>query len=420
MSNLWTIILAAGKGTRMKSDYPKVLHKICGKVLIDYVLDVAKTVGSLKTFVVLGHKIDVVKAYLPKQYIPVEQKPLLGTADAVRKTQRYFQNFSGDVLVLCGDTPLLTKQTVKNLVVRHRRIKAACTFLTVVVHNPQGYGRIIRDDKGAAVAIREDKDALGLEREIAEINVGVYCFQSKLLFKALAEVKINAKKKEFYLTDVIENFASKGLKVETIETQDPLEGLGVNNREDLALAQSVLRQRVLKDLMLSGVTIVDPSTTFVDASVRIGQDTIIRPFTFIEGNVKIGRRCMVGPFARLRSGTQIADDVEIGNFGEISRTKIGRKTVMKHFGFLGDARIGAKVNIGAGTVTANYDGQNKNTTIISDQAFIGSDSVLVAPVKIGKFAVTGAGSVVTKGKNVPDRGIAIGVPATVTLRRKRS
>jgi bifunctional UDP-N-acetylglucosamine pyrophosphorylase/glucosamine-1-phosphate N-acetyltransferase len=287
-----------------------------------------------------------------------------------------------------------------------------------VVHDPQGYGRIIRGDKGTAVAIREEKDATGIEKDIEEINVGVYCCRSKELFRALREIKINRKKKEFYLTDIIEWFYENGFKVGTVETEDPMEGLGINTREDLAVAQSVLRRRVLRDFMLQGVTIVDPQTTYIDSTAKIGSDTVIHPFTVIEPHVKIGSHCQIGPFARIRSGTKIDDKVEIGNFTEISRSKVGSGTFMKHFSYLGDAFVGTNVNIGAGMVTANFDGQNKHSTKIAHGAFVGSDAVLIAPARIGKNSVVGAGSVVPKGKTIPDGSVAVGVPAKIISKRK--
>jgi len=419
MKNLRTIILAAGKGTRMKSDVPKVLHPVCGKPIIQYIVDVSQSIGSLKTYVVFGHKSDIVKEALTYPIVAVEQPKLLGTADAVKCAENYFKSFRGDVLILCGDTPLLDKATVKRVVQKHKKSKAACTFLTAVVHNSKGYGRIIRGENGGVVAIREDKDAAGYERNIAEINVGVYCCQSKELFKALKALKMNEKKKEFYLTDIVEFFFENGQKVETVETENPAEGLGINTREDLAVAENFMRRKILSNLMIEGVTIVDPGTTYIDAGAKIGSDTVIYPHTFIESNVRVGKNCRIGPFARLRQGTKISDKVEIGNFTEISRTKIGSKTFMKHFSYLGDSLVGANVNIGAGVITANFDGQQKNTTRIDDGAFIGSDSVLVAPVRIGKKAVIGAGSVVTKGKVIPDGSVAFGVPAKIILKEKR-
>ncbi|OGX38551.1 MAG: hypothetical protein A3D87_05835 [Omnitrophica WOR_2 bacterium RIFCSPHIGHO2_02_FULL_50_17] len=419
MQNLRTIILAAGKGTRMKSDTPKVLHEVCGKSIIEYVLDVARAVGSLKIYVVVGHGSALVKDRLGREAVTIRQPRLLGTADAIRCAQGFLKGYRGDALVLCGDTPLLNKSVVEELIRRHRKSKAVCTFLTAVVPNPQGYGRVIRDENGAVAGIREDKDAAGDQRDITEINVGVYCFQSRALFKALQGVRLNKKKKEFYLTDIISLFYEGGFVIETLRTEDPSEGLGVNTKEDLAVAERILRKRILKRFMEEGVTIQDPSTTYIDAGVRIGKDTCIRPFTFIEQDVRIGSRCKIGPFARLRPGVRIRNDVEIGNFTEVSRTQIGNRTLMKHFSFLGDATVGAGVNIGAGTITANFDGKQKNATTIGNGAFIGSDSILIAPVKIGNKAVVGAGSVVTKGKVVPDGGLAVGVPARIQSRRNQ-
>ncbi|MFA5088519.1 MAG: NTP transferase domain-containing protein [Candidatus Omnitrophota bacterium] len=418
MKDLRTIILAAGKGTRMKSETPKVLHGLCGQPMIQYVLDVVKFVGSLKIYIVLGYKPELVRASLPGEIVPVLQKRLLGTADAVRCAKQHFRDYRGDVLVLCGDTPLLDKDVVKRLIRKHKKSKAACSVLTSVVSDPQGYGRIIRGEKGVVIAIREEKDATEFEKNIVEINTGVYCFRSQDLFKAIRAIKMNKKKKEFYLTDIVELFVDQGLRIETVEAGDPSEGLGVNTREDLALAESFLRKKILKKFMAEGVTIVDPETTYIHKNVSIGCDTIIKPFTVIESHVRIGKNCVIGPFARLRPGTKIHDTVEVGNFAEVSRSQIGKKSLMKHFGFLGDAWVGSQVNIGAGVVTANFDGRQKNKTRIEDRAFIGSDSILVAPVKIGKEAMTGAGCVVTRGKVVPDKQVVVGVPGRIIKRRE--
>lgn len=410
MKDLQTIILAAGKGTRMKSSVPKVLHPVCGKPIIQYVLDITKAVGSLKNYVVLGHKADEVAEYLPKEAIVVEQTKLLGTADAVKCVESKLKAYRGHVLILCGDTPLLNKAVIRELIRKHKKSNASATVLTTVVHNPQGYGRIIRDEGANIVAIREDKDCAGFEKSIAEINVGVYCFKAQDLFKGLKSIQLNAKKKEFYLTDIFEYFTENGLKAATVETEHPEEGLGINTRADLAVAESVIRRKILKNLMQQGVTIVDPTTTYIDENVKIGADTVIKPFTVIEENVKIGSNCSIGPFARIRPGSKIDNDVEIGNFVEVSRSKVGQKTLVKHFSFLGDATLGKSVNIGAGTVTANYDGENKHATKIGDNAFIGSDSVLIAPTKIGKKATIGAGTVLKKGTSVPDGATFVGVP----------
>jgi len=410
MSRLQTIILAAGKGTRMKSSRVKVLHEVCGKALVDYVVAISRCVGSLKTCVVVGHQHQDVRAHLAKDVAVVVQKKLLGTADAV-KAARAAISGTGDVLILCGDTVLLRSTTVKQLIQKHRLSKAACTFLTAQVECPAGYGRVVRDGCGAVVAIREDKDASAEEKAIREINVGVYCVQGAALFRFIGQIKKNPLKKEFYLTDLISLFAHKGLKIETATVADAGEGLGINTRMDLANAEYLIRQRVLENLMAQGVTIVDPLTTFIAADARIGQDTVIRPMTVIEKDVQIGRQCVIGPFARLRPGTRLGNNVEIGNFAEVSRTQLGDRCLQKHFSFVGDARVGVGTNIGAGTVTANYDGKNKNKTVIGKKAFIGSDSILVAPVNIGDEAVTGAGCVVTKGTVVPRQGVVLGVPA---------
>lgn len=417
MSDLKTIILAAGRGLRMKSDIPKVLHPVCGLPMIQYVINVARTSGSLKIYVVLGHQFEEVKKALDSDLVTIRQKKLLGTADAVKSALARFRNDHGQTVVLCGDTPLLTKKTISTLIKKHKSAKAVCTVLTAIVKDPQGYGRIIRDDQGRLVAIREDNDTTPLEKQIDEINVGVYCFQTDILFQAIKSIRINQKKKEFYLTDIIELFAGKGRKVESLQTEQPMEGLGINSREDLATVGDLMRNEILKKWMAQGVTIEDPLTTYIAADVSIGKDTVIRPMTVIESNVRIGRHCKIGPFCRLRPGTKIADHVEVGNFTEVSRSQIGKNSLMKHFSFLGDAIVGSKVNIGAGAVTANYDGKNKHQTKIGDRAFIGSDSILVAPVKIGKKSMTGAGSVVTKGSIVPDGKIAAGVPAKILRRR---
>jgi bifunctional UDP-N-acetylglucosamine pyrophosphorylase/glucosamine-1-phosphate N-acetyltransferase len=276
----------------------------------------------------------------------------------------------------------------------------------------------VRDAQGHFVAIREQKDASGTEDKINEINVGAYCFRAKDLFEVLKKVKANPKKKEFYLTDVIELLLARGKSVATFLTQDQTVAFGINTREDLVQAQAIIRRRILSKHMLSGVTIMDPLTTFIEAGVAIGRDTVIHPMTVIHTDVRIGQNCVIGPMAHLRQGTRISDTVEIGNFAEVSRSSIGSGVFQKHFSFIGDAKVGRGANIGAGVVTANFDGVNKNKTFIGDQAFIGSDAILVAPNKIGARAIVGAGSVVAKGKNVPAGMVAVGVPARVIKKVK--
>jgi len=418
MAQLATIVLAAGKGTRMKSATPKVLHEVCGQPLIEYVLDVAHHVGSSKTCVVLGHELEKVQKRLSKGILTVEQKKLLGTGDAVKTAGKFFKDFKGNILILCGDTPLLKVETIKALIKRHRKTNAVVTILTAVADNHQGYGRIIRNNFAKVVAIREENDCTEDEKDIREINSGVFCFNGQALFENLKKIKVNSRKGEYYLTDLVALLAEQRLCVETFTTSEPEEAWGVNTREDLAACAFIMRKRILSTLMLDGITIVDPLTTMIDSHVKIGQDSVIKPFTVIDRDVKIGKNCVIGPFAHLRPGTRIDDTVEIGNFAEVSRSTVGTGTFMKHFSFLGDAMVGRHVNIGAGTVTANYDGQEKHRTVIGDGAFIGSDSILVAPVKVGKKAMTGAGSVVTKGKVIPDGKIFVGVPARQVPGRK--
>lgn len=414
MRNFRSIILAAGKGTRMRSCVPKVLHSLCGRPMIEYVLDITQALRSLKTYVVTGYGADKVKEAVKSDHLEfVVQPQLLGTADAVRCVQPRLKGFRGTVLILCGDTPLLSKDVVGALLDQHRHSEAAVTVLTAIIDNPQGYGRIMRDSAGLLLAIREQEDASDQEAQIKEINVGVYCFQAPLLFEALKKVRLNTRKKEFYLTDIIELLLASDYPVDTLTTHDTCVAFGVNDRWDLAQAQDIIRGRILQDHMRNGVTIINPATTFIEANVQIGLDTVIYPCTFIHSNVRIGAGCQIGPFARIRSGSRIADKVEIGNFTEVSRTTIGRDVFMKHFSFLGDTKVGARANIGAGVVTANFDGVAKHNTIIGPGAFVGCDAILVAPVTVGSKAIIGAGAVVTKRTKVPAGAVALGVPANV-------
>ncbi len=413
MKNLKAIVLAAGKGTRMRSDTPKLLHKICGRPVIDYVLDITRALPSLETYVVVGHGAQKVKDAVGRDVRFVLQDRLLGTADAVRRCTPYLKDYSGTVLVLCGDAPLLTKDIAALLIRKHLRSKASATVLTAIIDEPHGYGRIVRGADGAIRAIREQKDATLTENGIKEINAGVYCFRSKDLFGNLKKVKLNGRKKEFYLTDVIELLLADGKKVETLISGQKEAAFGINTREDLAQAQAVIRRRILSRHMANGVTIIDPLTTFIEAGVNIGRDTVINPMTVIHSDVRIGRNCIIGPMAHLRPGSRISNGVEIGNFAEVSRSSIGRGVFQKHFSFLGDARVGEGVNIGAGVVTANFDGVNKHKTTIGPRAFIGSDAILVAPNTIGAGAVIGAGSVLAGHRGVPAGMVAVGVPARV-------
>jgi len=403
----------------MKSQTPKALHRLCGRPMLGYVLDLAKTINPAKTVVVLGHGHEQVRKILPPGVEIAIQKKLLGTADAVKCAYPALRNFKGTVLVLYVDNPLLKKETVKKLLQGHKEAASDVTLLTAGVDKPAGYGRILRDEYSAICGIVEEKDADEFEKEIKEINTGIVCFKSEKLFSALKKVRPANKKKEYYLTDVIGIIHKNNGLAGSVKIEDVSEAQGINSRVDLARANKIQQRRINDGLMKNGVTIVDPESTFINFGSKIGAETVIYPFTVIENNVKIGKRCSVGPFAHLREGTIIDNDVLAGNFLEIVRSTLGSKTFIKHFSYIGDSRIGKSVNIGAGTVTANFDGKNKNFTVIKDNALIGSDTILVAPAKIGKNSVTGAGSVIVKNIPVPDNAIVVGVPARQLKLRKK-
>ena len=374
-----------------------------------------------KSIVVVGYQAEKVEQILKQRrdIRILRQRKLLGSADAVRQTKGAFSNLKGDALVVYGDTPLVSYQSLKKLIQLHKRSQASCTILTAILKNPTGFGRIVRGEDNQIIKIIEEQDADKFEKAIGEINVGAYCFRSDQLFSAIDELNCDNVKQEYYLTDTIEVLSRKKARVESISTQDEGELLGVNSRQDLSRAQAVINKRNIKRLISNGVTIVDPATTYVHGEVEVGGDTVIHPHTVIEGKVKIGRTCQIGPFAHLRGGTVLEDKVGIGNFVEVVRSKIGSGTKIKHHSYIGDAAVGKDVNIGAGSITANYDGKKKNPTIIGDGAFIGVGTILIAPVKIGKCAVTGAGSVITKNKDVPSGATVAGVPARILKKGER-
>lgn len=419
MKDTVAVILAAGRGTRMKSEKPKVLHDIFGKPIIRYVLDSVNNAGVTDIVVVAGYGHALLKDKVQDAKIVV-QKELLGSGDAVSTARKAIKDISGDVLVVCGDTPLIRAETIKGLLQKHKSSGASVTILTAKLNDPTGYGRIARDDSGAVTGIVEQINASLYEEVINEINVGTYCFKAKELFEALEAVKLDSKKKEFFLTDTISILKSKGKPVESYLTDDPDEAIGINTRMDLAVSTTILKGRVAEELMASGVTIEDPSSTVIYPGVKIGKDTIIHSNTVIESDVEIGRNCHLGPFTRIRPKVRIGDNVEVGNFVEINRSSIGDDSKVKHHSYLGDAIVGKKVNIGAGTITANYDGKNKNKTIIEDGAFVGVGAILIAPIKIGAMSMVGAGSVVPKNHDVPKGQIVVGVPARIYKKRKES
>ncbi|MDD5633704.1 MAG: NTP transferase domain-containing protein [Candidatus Omnitrophica bacterium] len=411
MKDVSAVILAAGLGTRMKTDTPKVLHELGGKTILGRIIDSLESAGSGSITAVIGYKAEKIEEHFKARSINfVRQNKLLGSGDALVCALDSGKIKEKYVLVTCGDTPLISGETYKNIVGTFLSKKAAGVVLTAKINDPFSYGRIVKNKKGHILKIVEEKDLRISEKKINEVNVGTYCFNKDILDKYAKKIKLNEKKKEFYLTDIIEILSKNGHKVIS-ETCPSCEMIGVNSRRDLAAAYKTINDRTLERLMESGVTIVDPNNTYIDEIAKIGKDTVIFPNTVIETNVEIGEGCKIGPFTRLRPGTKISKDVEIGNFVELCRTKVGESTKIKHHTYLGDTIVGAHVNIGAGVIVANYDGKNKHQTVIDDNAFIGIGVRLIAPVRIGKAAKVGAGSVVTKHRDVPDGATVVGVPA---------
>ena len=411
MKNITAVILAAGMGTRMKTDIPKVLHPIGSDTMLGKVMSNLKEAGVTNIIAVVGYKADIIESFFKDSAVRFARQPeLLGSGDALAHAVDFMAGDEGDVLVTCGDAPLITKETYSSLLKKHRAVKAACTVMTCTMEYPGAYGRIVRDASGEVLRIVEEKDVSKEEKNITEINVGTYCFNKKVLKKHIRDIEMNEKKKEFYLTDIVGILKTNGKRIAS-ETCSPEEAIGVNSRRELALVNKIDNRKTLERLMDAGVTIIDPETTRIDSAVEIGRDTTILPNTVIEKEVKIASGCKIGPFARIRPGTTLSKNVEVGNFVELCRTEVGEGTKVKHHSYLGDAKVGNNVNVGAGTIIANYDGEKKHRTIIEDNVFIGVGAILIAPVKIGKGAKVGAGSVVTKNKDIPAGGTVVGVPA---------
>ncbi|MEO7673208.1 MAG: bifunctional UDP-N-acetylglucosamine diphosphorylase/glucosamine-1-phosphate N-acetyltransferase GlmU [Pyrinomonadaceae bacterium] len=446
------LILAAGLGTRMRSDLAKVLHRLDGRSLINHVCRTATALAPQSIYVVIGHqgeevKIAVLKELDEEQVVFVMQEQQLGTGDAVNAARKYLQDKESTLVVLSGDVPMIRPETLAALVQLHHRKGAACTILTVKLNDPGGYGRIVRDDAGQFERIVEQKDASDDERLISEINAGIYCFHSRLLFSALSAVKNNNAQGEYYLTDVPSLLRDAGEDVAIFHFNDSHEIEGVNNRVQLADLERILQRRTISKLMLDhGVTFIDPKSAYVSAQTIIGRDTVIHPNVTIEGATEIGEECVirsgtrltnakirnrveirdnclitdseigsectVGPMAHLRGNAVMVEGSKVGNFVELKKTKLGRGSKASHLTYLGDATIGEDTNIGAGVITCNYDGKNKHETHIGDRVKIGSDTMLVAPVSVGDGAVTGAGSVVTK--DVEAETLVVGSPAKKT------
>ncbi|SHG43025.1 UDP-N-acetylglucosamine pyrophosphorylase /glucosamine-1-phosphate N-acetyltransferase [Thermosyntropha lipolytica DSM 11003] len=432
------VVLAAGKGVRMKSDLPKVVHKVAGKPMIVHVVENLKQAGIEDITVVVGHKRELVKEVLsPFKVKFALQEEQLGTGHALLQAKDQV-DLESTLLVLAGDTPLLTAATLKRLISFHGESGAVATVLSAELANPYGYGRIIRDSDDNLLKIVEEKDASLEEKKITEINAGIYCFKAREVFDVLLHLDTDNAQGEYYLTDVFSLFNREGKTVKVLKIEDSEEIQGINDKLQLIEAEKVMRRRKNRALLQEGVIIIDPDTTFIDSEVKIGKDTVVMPFSFIEGKTvigerceigpytritssligndviiessrikeaEIGDRCVIGPFAYLRPGTVLKEDVKIGDFVEVKKSIIGRGSKIPHLSYVGDALLGCEVNIGAGTITCNYDGVNKHQTVIEDKAFIGSNTNLVAPVKIGKEAVTGAGSTITR--DVPDFALAV-------------
>ncbi len=417
MTKIAALILAAGRGERMNSDLPKVLHRAAGSPLIEHVIESVHGVGARRIGVVVGAQSGPLRSFLDGAEVVV-QKKRLGTGHAVMQARKKFVHFKGDLLVLPADAPCIRTETLRELIREHRAHSVSASVLTARVEDPTGYGRILRRGN-RVVGIREELDATEFERQISEVNSGIYLFDTGKLFKQLAEVSRNPKKKEYYLTDVIEAFVRSGEPVRAHRIDDQREILGVNTRRELTVANQILNERELERHSKAGVTILEPSQTFIAKGVRIGRDTIVHPFTWIERGVVVGSKCVIGPFAKIRSGSKIGDEVVIGSFVEVVRSKIGAKTFVKHLSYLGDAEIGKKVNIGAGTITANFDGRRKHKTVVRDGALLGCDTILVAPVTVGRRAKTGAGAVVCARQPIPAGKTAVGIPAKVIKKNSR-
>lgn len=437
MQGVGAIVLAAGEGKRMLSDVPKVLHQAAGSPLLRHVLDAAEGAGIEEIVVVVGRGAEMVRSVLGDGYTYALQEQPRGTGDAVLQGLPHISASCQDVVVLCGDTPLLRPETLVRLIAARREAGAAAALLTSVFENPYGYGRILRDDSGLVEAIIEESDATPEQKGIKEVNTGTYVFTRDALEESVSRLQPDNNQGEYYLTDCIRILRSQGRRVVAL-TAPAEETAGINTREQLSLAEAILRKRECLRLMEAGVTIRDPETTYVDKGVEVGRDTVIYPFTFLESGTKIGRGCaigpgvricgatlgdrvavqfsvivesdigdgcQIGPFAYIRPGSVLAGNVKVGDFVELKKAQVGPGSKIPHLSYIGDAVLGAGVNIGAGTITCNYDGVRKHRTLIEDGAFIGSNTNLVAPVAVGKNAVVGAGSTITR--DVPADALAV-------------
>ena len=439
MTNTYAVVLAAGQGTRMKSKTYKVLHPVCGKPMVSHVIDHINGLGADRIVTVVGFGAELVEEEVGDRSEFVLQEEQLGTGHAVQQAEGLIGDLDGTTIVVCGDTPLITPETMEALVAHHNETDAKATILTAYAQDPTGYGRVIRDESGHVLRIVEQKDASEAEKQIKEINTGTYCFDNRTLFETLRKVENDNAQGEYYLPDVFGILQTEGETIAAYATADFEETLGVNDRVVLAEAERVMKQRIAERHMRNGVSIIDPATTYISADAEIGRDTVLLPGTMIEGKTVIGEDCTigpnsqimesvigngavirqsvviasklgedaaVGPFAHIRPDTELGSSVKIGNFVEVKKSVLGNGSKVSHLSYIGDADIGERGNMGCGTITVNYDGVNKYRTTVEDDAFVGCNSNLVAPVTVGKGAYVAAGSTVTK--NVPEEALAIG------------
>ena len=445
------VLLAAGQGTRMKSDLPKVLHPVVGKPMLWHALQAVDQASTEKPVVVVGYGAEQVREYVGEDGVCILQEPQLGTGHAAMQAEPVLNGKTDYVIVTYADMPLLRGETFEKLVEMQKQNSGPISMLTVIAEDPRGFGRILRKEDGTVAAIVEEYVATPEQKAIKELNVGAYCFSADWLWDALGRIEKNPQKGEYYLTDTIELAVKDGLPVQALVHDDLSETIGINTRVHLAEADAAMRQRINRDLMLAGVSMIDPTSTYIEAGVTIGKDTVVMPNTYIHGdttigdgceigpnahirNSKIGDRCIVfmsvmesavleddvdiGPFARLRKGAHLMNRVHMGNFGEVKDSVLRPGVKMGHFSYIGNADIGANTNIGAGTITCNYDGKKKHPTEIGEDVFIGSDTMLVAPLKLGNRSRTGAGSVVTK--DVKDDTLVVGMPARAIRKLEKS
>ena len=404
------VILAAGKGTRMKSETtPKVLHEIMGKTLLGYVIDNVKNFTS-EEFVIVGHHAEDVEKFVQNNYQnakTVLQSPQLGTGHAVSMVCPSLENYEGLVLILCGDTPLVQEKTLKDFVEFHKSQNSDLTVMSTIFEDPTNYGRIIRESDNSLKCIVEEKDATQEQKAVKEVNAGIYCLNWGKIKNAFGQLKSNNAQGEYYLTDIISWGKEQNLSVNAYILENSDEIYGINSRLNLAQATKMMNRRNLERYMENGVTIGDPDSTWISEDTQIGQDTIIYPSTYIEGKNIIGKNCKIGPCAHLRGGVEVCDNVKVGNFVEVKKAKICSNTNVGHLSYIGDAELGEHVNIGAGTITANYNPltKTKSKTILKDNVKIGSNSVLVAPVTVEEGANIGAGGIITK--DVPAWSLAV-------------